>query len=166
MKRIILPFVAALVSFAQPQIAARETTALKAFLNLSDTQLTSITTANRTAMESSRTLRTQIDTKQEALRSLLASGSTDASAIGRIMLEIQGLRKQVDSAQANLRAQATSFLTTDQKTKLKTLEDAEKLRDEIREAHSLQLLAPSGEQRGGGIGPGGPGPRGPRNFNH
>ncbi len=168
LNKLILPVFAVAAAFAQPPSGAPAFTEIKAYLNLSDTQVTSITTANRTAMEANRTAAAQMRTKHEALQAALNSGSTDAAAIGRAMLDIQALRKQLEANHAKVREQALSFLTADQKTKLKVLEEAEKLREEIREAHALQLLAPPanaagmGAGRRGAGGPGGPG--GPGRF--
>ncbi len=172
-KKLILPIFAAAVSFAQPPAggpaATPPVTEIKAYLNLSDTQVTSIASAMRASADANRTIAEQLKTKQQTLQTALTNGSTDAPAIGRAMLEIQALRKQLETNHAKAREQALSFLSADQKTKLKALEDAEKLRDEIRQAHALQLLAPpAGVQGPGGQGPGAapgrPGPRGFANF--
>jgi hypothetical protein len=75
------------------------------------------------------------------------------------MIEIHNLHKQVEAAKAKAREQALSYLSAQQKTKVKTLEDAERPREEIQQAHRLELLA--AEQGAGPGGPGGPGFRGP-----
>lgn len=178
-KKLILSVFAFAAVFAQPPGmgmgprpgAGPAFTEIKAYLNLTDTQLDSIRNANRAAMEANRAAMDQIRQKRQALQTALAGGSTDAAAIGRAMLEIQALHKQVETNQTKAREQALSFLDAGQKTKLKALEDAEKLREEIGEAHALQLLAPpANAQQGPGHGPGpghghGPGgmggPRGP-----
>jgi Spy/CpxP family protein refolding chaperone len=172
LNKLVLPLFVAAVSFAQPPgmgpgqpNGQPPVTELKAYLNLSDTQITSITTALRNAADANRTVAEQMHTKQEALRTALTNGSTDAAAIGRTVLEIQALRKQLETNHTKARELAVSFLSADQKTKLKALEDAEKLRDEIRQAHALQLLAPPADAPGPGrFGPGGSGPRGFGNF--
>lgn len=131
--------------------AAQSFTEIKAYLNLSDTQLSSINAAIRAAADSVQTLRRAIGEKHAALRTLLNNGSTDASAIGKAMIEIRDLEKQVAAAQAKIQEQALSFLSAEQKSKLKTLEEAEKLRPAIGQAHALRLLAP---QASPGPGPG------------
>jgi len=134
-----------------PGAAAPDFTDIKSHLSLSDAQLASIRQAGDTARAANRTVRQQIAEKQTALNGVITNGSTDAAAIGRAMLEIAALRKMMDSNTTKAREQALSFLSADQKTKLKTLEDAEKLREEIGQAHALELLAaPAGT--------------GPRNF--
>ncbi len=167
---IVLTLLAAAVCFAQPPAATPSFTELKTYLNLSDTQLSSITAANTAARTANRALADQAHTKQQALQTTIANGSTDAAAIGKAVLEIAAIHKQLDAAHTKLREQATSFLSADQKTKLKALEDAEKLRPAIGQAHALELLAPPanatgrpgfGLGQGPGQGPGmnGPGPR-------
>jgi len=159
------------VSFAQPPAMGPgqapgqpPVSEIKAYLSLTDTQITSITTALRTAADANRTLAEQMRTKQEALQTALTSGSTDAAAIGRAMLEIQAIRKQLEANHTKSLEQAASFLSADQKTKLKALEDAAKLQPVIHEAHALQLLAPPAGGPGPGPGPQGPGRRGFANF--
>lgn len=185
-KKLFLPVIAIAVSFAQPQGmgpgmgmgmgqgpgmgmgqgpgAGQSFTEIKAYLNLSDTQITSINNAVRAAADANQALRNTIREKHIALQTLLNNGSTDANAIGKAMIEIRDLQKQITAAQAKIQEQALSFLTADQKTKLKALEDAEKLRPAIGQAHALHLLAPPAN-----AGPGpmnGPGPRGFGGFGH
>jgi Spy/CpxP family protein refolding chaperone len=157
---LALALFAAAVSFAQPPSGAPAFTELKTYLNLSDTQITSITAANSAARTANRTLADQAHTKQQALQTAIANGSNDAAAIGKAVLEIAAIRKQLAAAHTKLREQATSFLSADQKTKLKALEDAEKLRPAIGQAHALELLAaPTGGPGQRGPGTGGPGRR-------
>ncbi len=128
----------------QPPAAAAGAalSSIKAFLGLSDAQIASIQAAKTSALDANRTIMAEIQTKQTALNDLLAKGATDASAVGNAMLEIDALRKQAKANLDKARTQALSFLSADQKTKLKQLEDAEKLRVEIGEAHALLLLTP------------------------
>lgn len=125
-------------------------TGIKTYMNLTDAQLASIRQAGDSARTANQTARQQIAQKQTALNTVIANGSTDAAAIGRAMLEIAALRKTLDANMTKAREQALSFLSADQKTKLKALEDAEKLREEIGQAHALQLLAaPAGTEAPG-----------------
>jgi Spy/CpxP family protein refolding chaperone len=160
----LIPLAAAVVAaaaFAQ-QPPAPDASALKAYLGLTDSQVTAlqaIRTQQRTALADARQ---QLQQKQQALNSLLSGGSTDAGAVGKLVLDIQALRKQLDTNSASLRAQAANVLTTaDQKTKLKALEDASKLQPVIREAEYLFLLAPPTPAPGSMVGPGGFGFGGP-----
>jgi hypothetical protein len=85
----------------------------------------------------------------------MAKGTTDAAAVGRLMLEMAALRKQVEQTQSAVRTQVLAQLTPVQTGKLKTLEEAAKLQPAIHGAAALGLLAPP-EGRGPGMmmGPG------------
>jgi arsenate reductase-like glutaredoxin family protein len=96
---IVLTLLAAAVGFAQPPAATPSFTELKTYLNLSDTQLNSITAANTAARTANRALADQAHTKQQALQTTITNGSTDAAAIGKAVLEIAAIRKQLDAAQ-------------------------------------------------------------------
>ena len=142
---LLAPVFALAVAFAQgpptPGGFAPPVTELKTYMNLTDTQITSITNSNQALMTASRTVMEQIRTKRTALQALLTAGSTDAAALGKLLLEIQALEKQITDNHTKAQTAAVSFLSADQKTKLKALEDSSKLREEIGEAARLNLLA-------------------------
>jgi Spy/CpxP family protein refolding chaperone len=129
---------------------------LKAYLNLTDAQIQSLQQARQQAMTGQQTVFTQVRDKHQALRDLLDKGTSDAAAVGKLMLDIRALQKQVASAMTASHTQALSFLTAEQKTKLAALEQAAKLRTAIDQAARLGLLeAPA---------PGLVGPMGPMRF--
>jgi Spy/CpxP family protein refolding chaperone len=138
------------------------------YLNLTDTQITALNTIRQQAFQALQTARQDIATKQKALSDLLAVGTTDASAVGKAVLEIQALHKKLADAQKPYQDQAVAVLTADQKTKLKALDDASKLQPAIQQAAGLLLLTPP-QNFAPGLGPGpgrgpmgrGPGPGGP-----
>lgn len=160
LKQTLLSLALVTAAMAQPPggigggPGAPDFTDIKTHMNLTDAQLASIRQAGDSARTANQTARQQIAQKQTALNTAITNGSTDAAAIGRAMLEIAALRKSMEANFTKAREQALSFLNADQKTKLKALEDAEKLREEIGQAHALQLLAP----------PESAGFAGPRNF--
>jgi Spy/CpxP family protein refolding chaperone len=134
------------------------------YLGLSTAQVDALKLLITQFREQTRTVREQMAEKQKALNTLLKNNSTDAAAIGALMVEIQTLRNQIQSAHESVRAQALNVLTAEQKTKLANLEAAMALRPAIQEAMMLNLLTPpegaAGEPMGGGPGMGrGPGPR-------
>ena len=124
-------------------------TDVKAYLNLTDAQIQQIQAARQQSFDSAKTLQSQIQTKDQALRDLLDKGSTDSAAIGKAMLEINALRKQVKAVMDATQVRAVSFLSADQKTKLKALEDAAKLQPAIGQAAGLGLLQPPQGAPGG-----------------
>ena len=138
-------------------------TELKAYLTLTDAQVQALLTLRQREMEATRTFHEQMGAKQNALQQLLQSGSTDAAAVGRAMLEIEALRKQVEQTHKNYRDQALATLTADQRTKLAALEQAVRLQPVIGQAAGIGLLEPPFPGGPGGpgvrmmVGPGGPG---------
>lgn len=115
---------------------------IKAYLSLTDAQITAMQAGRQSVMEGLKSVHDQIQAKSEALRTLLDNGTTDASAVGKAVLEIETLRKQVESTLKSAQAQLVSALTADQKTKLAALEAAARLQPAIAQAGQLGLLAP------------------------
>ncbi len=128
----------------------------KAYLGLTDTQIQALGQLRQTMRQALQPMMDQISQQQEALQKQLEAGSTDAAALGRMLVGIQTIRKQIETAQTGFRAQAVNLLTAQQKAKLQTLQDASK-GGTIPQAAGLGLLSPPESE----YGPGGPGPRGP-----
>ncbi|MCU1235856.1 MAG: hypothetical protein JWP63_3823 [Candidatus Solibacter sp.] len=152
--------VLAVSAWAQPP--APSATELKSYLSLSDAQVTSLQTLQQNLHTSIAATMQQIQTKQRALDTQLAAGNTSAAIVGQELLDIQGLRKSVTTAQTASQSQALNVLTADQKTKLKALTDASALRPQVQEGLALGLIVPPADAQGGG--PGMPGGRGPAGF--
>lgn len=148
-----------------PQPPQPPVTELKAYLSLTDTQVQGLLAVQTQKHAAVQQIVQEIQTKEKSLREKLTAGSTDALALGTLLVEIQNLRKRVQAADTQFRDQALAVLTADQKTKLKALEDASKLHAQIQQAAMLDLLTlpqpPAGAGPGGPGVPGGPGPRGP-----
>ncbi|HBY60456.1 MAG TPA: hypothetical protein DEH78_11575 [Solibacterales bacterium] len=125
---------------------------LKSYLTLTDAQVTALQNLQTQNRDANRTTMEQIATQQKALNDALRAGSQDAAALGKMLISIQALRKQIDDRMTVLRTQARAQLTAPQVAKLKALEDAAALRDEIQQAAMLALLTPPDP-------PLGPGPR-------
>jgi Spy/CpxP family protein refolding chaperone len=134
---------------AQPNLGE-----VKTYLSLTDAQIQSlqaIGTQERTAIDG---LHQQIATKRQALDKLTSSGSTDATAMGNLLVEMQNLRKQITAVRNSLQPQALNVLTADQKTKLNNLQSATQNLPAMREAGYLGLLtSPAGPGAGLGFGP-------------
>lgn len=135
--------------------------ALQSYLGLSDSQIQQLQTIRQQVNSSLSSNFTLIRQKEQALNDLLAASGADAATVGQLVLAIESLRKQDQAAFATARTQELAILTADQKTKLQTLGDAEKLQRSINEAVMLNLLdAPQSPGGGPGFGPsrhGGPG---------
>lgn len=142
--------------------AAQQTptfTDLKTYLGITDAQITQIQTLQKAAAANVQTLVQQLRAKEQSLRDLLAAGTTDAAAVGKVVLDADAIRKQIKAAHDGVQGQAVAVLFADQKTKLTALDAAAKLEPTIRQAQILDLLTPPANAAGGmgprGFGPGG-----------
>ncbi|MDX2150644.1 MAG: periplasmic heavy metal sensor [Bryobacteraceae bacterium] len=115
---------------------------LKAYLTLTDAQVTALQNLQTQNRDANRSTHEQIAAQQKALNDALKAGSQDAAALGKLLLQIHALRKQIGDRMDGLQAQARSQLTSAQVVKLKALEEAMALRDEIDQAMRLSLLTP------------------------
>lgn len=158
MKIILLPL-AALTVLAQTPAdpAAPPVTEVKAYLSLTDAQLTQLQQIGRDRAEAARSILTQIRDKRTSLAAALGATSPDPAAVGRIMVDIKNLETQVRQLAVKYHNQALTVLTADQKAKVKVLQDAANLAPAIRQAAGLNLLDPP--ERPAAPGPGGAGMR-------
>jgi Spy/CpxP family protein refolding chaperone len=137
---------------------------VKSQLSLTDTQLQSMRSLREQQRQSMQASMEELRTKERSLRDQLKAGSTDAAALGRLMIDIEATRRRTDAARQSVREQVLSTLTADQKAYLKTLEEARKLAPAIREAEMMGLLDPPSPDVEGMM-MGRPGPGGPNGFN-
>ena len=142
-----------------PAAPPPKTDAVQAYLGLTDAQIQALQQLRQTEMQQVRPLRDQIAQKQKAIYDQLEAGSTDAPALGRLLVDIQSVRKQITQVEGNFQTQAINMLNAAEKTKLKALDDATK-GGTVPQAIALQLLT----RPEGANGPGGPGRPGPRGL--
>jgi Spy/CpxP family protein refolding chaperone len=128
-------------------------TELKSALGLTDANIQAIQQAQQSVMTNVQTLMTSIQTKEQSLHDLLDKGTTDAAAVGKLMLDIALLQKQVKTAHDSASTAAVNLLSADQKTKLAALQNAANLMPAIQQAGALGLLQPPSSTTGG-MGPG------------
>ena len=168
-KLLLLAAVAAGVAVAQgpgpgpggvpgggPPAVQPGTDQVKAFLALTDAQLDNLRRLRREQAESNRGTFEQIAERERALRTAMDKTAPNPTEVGQIMVDMKNLREQIRQNDAKYRTLALAVLTADQKTKLKALEDAEKLRPAINQAAGLNLLeltalpggGPAGMMRG------------------
>ena len=115
--------------------------ALKSYLNLQDAQIQALQQLRQQEIQATQALFAELASKQQSLREQLDRGSTDAAALGKLLLDIEALRKRLVQSHETFRTQALGVLTAEQKTKLAALEEARKLQPAIRQAEALGLLA-------------------------
>ena len=132
--------------------------ALKTYLNLTDSQVQGLQQIQQQERQANRTTMETIRQNQANLDSMLQNGA-DATATGKLLVEIQALRGTMSKTHESFSAQAANTLTADQKAKLKALQDAMALMPAIHQASALGLLTPppgSSRFRGGPRMPGPP----------
>ncbi len=120
--------------------------ALKEYLNLSDTQIRDMEQAREKALreagDKEKSLRPEIEQKHLALANLLDTANPDPAAVGRAMLEVHGLEKQIRQAREAVRTSELNVLTPEQRTKFKAVQDAANLPEAARDARRLGLVGP------------------------
>jgi Spy/CpxP family protein refolding chaperone len=116
--------------------------ALKTYLNLTDSQVQALQQMQQQERQTNRTTFQKMRQSQANLDDLMQKGGADAATAGRLLLEIQDLQASLSKTHGTFSAQAANTLTVDQKTKLKTLQDAMALMPAIHQAAALGLLAP------------------------
>jgi len=95
--------------------------ALKSYLNLQDAQIQTLQQIRQQQMQAAQSAFSELAAKQKALRDQLEAGSTDAAALGKLLLEAEAVRKRVQQIHDTYRAQAVNVLSAEQKTKLAAL---------------------------------------------
>src|SRR5262249_23691662 len=77
--------------------------------------------AAKVADAKAKILRPQIEEKRRALSDLLEKENADATQVGRAVLEIRGLERQMRQAREALRKAGISLMTPEQRTKFKAM---------------------------------------------
>lgn len=133
-------------------------TELKAYLNLSDAQVSSFHDLNRAQRDAARSVSEDLRSKHQAMNSAMRSGSTDVATINSNAQAIKAGEQKMQSIRQQYQTQAVATLTADQQNKLKALTDAAALMPSVHQASMLGLIAaPQGQGPRGGGGPRGPG---------
>lgn len=143
------------LGYAQPRGAGRgpgrqgEMGALKEYLGLTDAQVQQIRDVTRQQMESVKPLADQMREKSSALREEMKKETPDQAKVGQLSVDLKNLREQMKSKRTARGDSVSGLLTPEQRTKLKTLEEAAKLGPAVRQAGALGLIDPalSPEQR-------------------
>ncbi len=119
-----------------------KTDQVQSYLSLTDAQIQSLQQLRQSEMTALNPVMDQIAPLRQSLQTQLQSGSADAAAVGKLVLNIQALEQQVTTARNSFRDQALALITADQKTKLADLQSAADLMPTIQQAMSLNLLSP------------------------
>ena len=137
--------------------------ALKSFRNLTDAQIRQMQQArekaSQDAAEKEKTVRPQIEEKHRALADLMEKDTADATAVGKTMLDIRGLERQIRSAHEAVRTAGINVMNPEQKARFKAIQDAANLPAATREAQRLGLVPGPPQGQGPNQGMGGARPR-------
>ena len=144
----VIPILAATVLLAQtPQRplagqgaqAGRAKEALKTALGLSDQQIEQLTALRKEERQALQPVRQEVQQAQKALRDAMAA-STDPAAIGKLTLQLRGLRQQVQQTNQTYRDRALGLLDDAQRTKVQNFQQAMQRRGRIRPAIAAARL--------------------------
>jgi Spy/CpxP family protein refolding chaperone len=138
-----------------PAMINQDLSGLRTYLNLSEAQALQIQQAGerprREAEEKARTNEPQIREKHMALEDLLAKGTNDAAAVGRLMIDIRALEKQVRDAREAVRSSQLNVLTPEQRARFRSIEEEASRPEAIREARRLGMVTLPAGQPGAGM---------------
>jgi len=115
---------------------------LQQALGLTEDQVRQLTDLRTQEREELRGVLDQLRSKGRALHEAIESQSPDAAAVGNLLIDMKKLRGEMRGTNAGYREKAVGLLSTEQKTKLKALEEAAGLAQAIRQGIGLNLLAP------------------------
>jgi hypothetical protein len=113
---------------------------LKAYLNLSDTQVQALIAVQKTQQEASLAIYKEIADKQTQLNNLLKTDAPDPFQVGQLTVDINNLRKKLPLSGDPYHTNALNVLTADQKTRLAGLVSALQLQPAANEAVNLNLI--------------------------
>jgi Spy/CpxP family protein refolding chaperone len=138
--RFVLPLLAGAVLFAQDPSANPQPPDLKAFLNLSDSQIQGLVQLQQQKGQALQPAVQQAAQTQQKLQQILASPNPDPAAVGQLVIAMFALGQQVQQIAGTFQQQASNLLLDDQRTKLPPLQLALELQPAARQAVSLGLL--------------------------
>jgi Spy/CpxP family protein refolding chaperone len=145
LSRFFLPLIAGVALLAQDP-SAQDPSAnpqppdLKAFLNLSDTQIQGFVQLQQQKAQALQPLAQQAAQTQQKLQQILATPNPDPATVGQLVIAMATLGKQFQQIAANFQQQASNSLQPDQKMKLPPLQLALELHPAALQAVSLGLL--------------------------
>jgi uncharacterized membrane protein len=138
--RFLFPLLAGAVLFAQNTCANAQPPDLKAFLNLSDSQIQELVQLQQQKAQTLQPVVQQVAQAQQKLQQILASPNPDPAAVGQLVIAITALGQQVQHIAGSFQQQASNLLQSDQQTKLPPLQLALELHPAALQAVSLGLL--------------------------
>jgi methyl-accepting chemotaxis protein len=138
--RFFLPLLAGAVLFAQDRAANPQPPDLKAFLNLSDSQIQGLVQLQQQKGQTLQPAVQQVAQTQQKLQQILSAPNPDPAIVGQLVIAITTLTQQVQQVAGGFQQQAANLLQSDQKMKLPPLQLALELQPAALQAVSLGLL--------------------------
>ena len=132
--RLFLPLVLSAVLYA-------EAPDLKAVLNLSDSQIQSLVQLQQQKPQALQPRVQQLEQDQQKLQQLLGT-NPDPAAVGKLVIEINGISRQIQQVLSNFQQQALNVLRPEQSSQVQSLGEALKLQLAAQQAVALGLLSP------------------------
>ena len=114
---------------------------LKAVLNLSDPQIMTLVQLQQQKAQALQPLLQQVQQHQQMLERVLGN-NPDPATVGRLVIEMTLIARQVEQAAGNFQQQALSILQPDQRTQVQSLGDVLRLQSAAQQAVGLGLLSP------------------------
>jgi TolA-binding protein len=142
-KALLLLTLACGVAFAQTAPMPYFPDDLRQYLNLSTDQVASIGQINGDYQQYSRDKQQRIAQLQSEIADLTRQDVPDPMAIGQRYVEMETIRRDLQAQASQITSKVRAVLNPDQLTKLKTLEDAQKLQSLICSAQYQNLLSPA-----------------------
>jgi hypothetical protein len=115
---------------------------LREYLNLSETQVKQLETLQAQRRDQARASIENLEQKQKALRTRLASSATKPLSLGSAVLQLELAKTRAEVTTSGLTEEALAYLTPAQRVKLRDLEQFRRLQPVIREAAAKFLIAP------------------------
>lgn len=127
-------------SLIAPPVIPNRWDQLKQYLVLTEAQVLSLDQVRQNRMQQEQAIYRQVSEKQREMYGLLQQGSNDAATIGRLMVEINNLNRQLPLKGDTYRTEVLAILTPQQKAKLPALVDAMKLQAAGWQAVELNMI--------------------------
>jgi uncharacterized membrane protein len=147
MKKTCLAVASVLMMMLQPSIARAAEGELPPpivfvsnFLQLSEAQTTSLVGMIQSRDTAIRPIAEALQTKQQALQSLLDTPSPDAAAVGKLMIEISAGQHQIAILAQSAAASFASTLTDEQKQTMEFVRRAEQVAPAISAFKAVGLI--------------------------
>ena len=114
---------------------------LKAILNLSDPQVLTLVQLQQQKALALQPLLQQLQQHQQMIEQVLET-NPDPATVGRLVIEMTLITRQVEQAASSFQQQAFSILQPDQRTQVQSLSNVLRLQSAAQQAVALGLLGP------------------------